>query len=438
MSSICARSSGCSLVNEQYGWVAAGNLSSHLKEQRYLETFTYDSLNRLSSGTLLMRDGVTVNQTTLAMGYDALGNICSRNGTGYGYGASAGCTTSGMASAPMVTAATMTRTPLAQQVLGRGDATRDRQRDRDPRAGGDAWTSGSTTATPLRAPARLQLPAAWREHFAHHAPERNRSHDRDRDRASFMDNDDWGLAHGFVGGSGTFLRRGSAGGETASGSSFATTSATGSAATSAFATLMTTGPSGPHAVSQTGSGGNLTGYTYDHRGNQVHRDAPGTASDRSIAYSLDDKAHQIQMGNGQRGRFWYGPDGQRYKREEAGKVTYYVGGVEAIFQGGLTTFKRYLGGIALQTVTGGIVQTTQYLFHDPLGSLVRIANSDGSLAERPDYMAFGGRRNPSDPHAPGSASPKTPRGYTGHEFVDGTGVIHMNGRIYDSELGRFL
>src|SRR5690606_18872144 len=32
----------------------------------------------------------------------------------------------------------------------------------------------------------------------------------------------------------------------------------------------------------------------------------------------------------------------------------------------------------------------------------------------------------------------TPRGYTGHETIDGTGVIHMNGRIYDSDLGRFL
>jgi len=69
---------------------------------------------------------------------------------------------------------------------------------------------------------------------------------------------------------------------------------------------------------------------------------------------------------------------------------------------------------------------------------VRIANADGSLAERLDYMAFGGRRSPSDPHAAGTASANTPRGYTGHEYVDGTGVIHMNGRIYDSELGRFL
>src|SRR5690606_9505952 len=30
------------------------------------------------------------------------------------------------------------------------------------------------------------------------------------------------------------------------------------------------------------------------------------------------------------------------------------------------------------------------------------------------------------------------RGYTGHEQLDDSGLIHMNGRIYDPELGRFL
>ena len=30
------------------------------------------------------------------------------------------------------------------------------------------------------------------------------------------------------------------------------------------------------------------------------------------------------------------------------------------------------------------------------------------------------------------------RGYTGHEQFDDSGLIHMNGRIYDPELGRFL
>ncbi len=145
----------------------------------------------------------------------------------------------------------------------------------------------------------------------------------------------------------------------------------------ATVSLMSAGPGGPHAVNQTVSGGNATTYAYDHRGNQAVRDAPGTANDRTIAYSLDDKAHEITMGSGQRVRFWYGPDGQRYKREEAGKVTYYVGGVEVIVQGGITTMKRYVGGIALQTMVGGVIQATKYLFHDQLGSLVRIANARG-------------------------------------------------------------
>ncbi len=32
----------------------------------------------------------------------------------------------------------------------------------------------------------------------------------------------------------------------------------------------------------------------------------------------------------------------------------------------------------------------------------------------------------------------TNRGFTGHEQIDSVGLIHMNGRVYDAELGRFL
>ncbi len=32
----------------------------------------------------------------------------------------------------------------------------------------------------------------------------------------------------------------------------------------------------------------------------------------------------------------------------------------------------------------------------------------------------------------------TSRGYTGHEMIDSVGLVHMNGRVYDAELGRFL
>jgi RHS repeat-associated protein len=32
----------------------------------------------------------------------------------------------------------------------------------------------------------------------------------------------------------------------------------------------------------------------------------------------------------------------------------------------------------------------------------------------------------------------TTRGFTGHEAIDQVGLVHMNGRVYDPELGRFL
>ncbi|MFS1525033.1 RHS repeat-associated core domain-containing protein [Microbulbifer sp. 2304DJ12-6] len=36
------------------------------------------------------------------------------------------------------------------------------------------------------------------------------------------------------------------------------------------------------------------------------------------------------------------------------------------------------------------------------------------------------------------ASSITNKGFTGHEQLDGVGLIHMNGRVYDAEIGRFL
>jgi hypothetical protein len=91
---------------------------------------------------------------------------------------------------------------------------------------------------------------------------------------------------------------------------------------------------------------------------------------RRIDYTFDDKAYEIAMGSGQRVRFWYGPDGQRYKRQEGGRTTLYLGRVEAVIQNGVTTFKRYLGGIAIQAVANGAATGIRYLFHDHLRSLL--------------------------------------------------------------------
>lgn len=102
---ICAGDANCSLMQEGYVWDAAGNLSSHQKEGRYVETFTYDSLNRVTEGRLTMANGVYVNQLLLANAYDQLGNICSKDGLGYAYPGGDGC----VGALPMAQASIPTR-----------------------------------------------------------------------------------------------------------------------------------------------------------------------------------------------------------------------------------------------------------------------------------------------------------------------------------------
>ncbi|MGH8078335.1 MAG: hypothetical protein ACREPE_13550, partial [Lysobacter sp.] len=99
------------------------------------------------------------------------------------------------------------------------------------------------------------------------------------------------------------------------------------------------------------------------------------------------------MGTGQRTRFWYGSDGQRYKREDSsGRTTIYLGNVEIIRDGGGTTIKRTLAGVVQQTIVGEAI-TSHYLFHDHLGSLVRITDAAGTVVKGMDYAAFGERRD---------------------------------------------
>lgn len=203
-----------------------------------------------------------------------------------------------------------------------------------------------------------------------------------------------------------------------------------------------TGTVGPHQLSQV-HGGTSSGYFYyDAAGNQTLYDRSGTASDRTISYNAASQAIEVRVGDvaapSLRVRFWYGPDGQRYKQQDqSGKVTLYVGGVEVVKQGTATTFRRYVAGVQLQTVSGSTV-STKYLFHDQLGSIARIANPDGTAAEGGDYSEFGERRSYTDPTASGGAMAATPRGYTGHEMLDGVGLVHMNARLYDPIVGRFV
>ena len=85
----------------------------------------------------------------------------------------------------------------------------------------------------------------------------------------------------------------------------------------------------------------------------------------------------------------------------------------------------------------------RYLHRDHLGSVDTITDAAGAVVERLSYGAFGKRRTAAganawtDP-ALAIAAVNTPRGFTGHEHLDDFQLVHMNGRVYDPSLGRFM
>ena len=88
-------------------------------------------------------------------------------------------------------------------------------------------------------------------------------------------------------------------------------------------------------------------------------------------------------------------------------------------------------------------ETLRYLHTDHLGSVDTITDDAGAVVERLSYDAWGKRRTASgtdvweDPALP-IAAEETRRGFTDHEHLDDFALVHMNARVYDPKLGRFL
>jgi len=106
-------------------------------------------------------------------------------------------------------------------------------------------------------------------------------------------------------------------------------------------------------------------------------------------------------------------------------------------------------------VPGMGAEKTLVYHYDHLGSITAITDfgsvaasyslASGNKSGRYSEDAWGQRRDPLDwsgaPTATtddGGFDSLTPRGFTGHEMLDDLGLVHMNGRIYDPLLGRFL
>ncbi len=204
---------------------------------------------------------------------------------------------------------------------------------------------------------------------------------------------------------------------------------------------------GHNAVTQ--AGGNS--YCYDRNGNML------SGAGRSIVWSAFGKPTAFYKGTTEV-HFSYGPDRSRIQRidDKDGSITKttYVGSYERVEKpSGIVDERHYIGGIVVvNQVTNGEVTTTEenYLLKDNLGSVIATVNQTQLQAspstytgERSSFDSWGLRRN-ADWSSMTLASlyefksDVTDRGFTGHEQIDEIGLIHMNGRVYDPVLGRFI
>lgn len=201
---------------------------------------------------------------------------------------------------------------------------------------------------------------------------------------------------------------------------------------------------GPHAVSRVGG----IDYSYDANGNNT-----GSDDGRSIDYTVFNKVERVAR-NGHVSEFKYGPDRSRYQRIDSNAsgttTTTYVGNIEVIERpDGTLEKKRYIGGVVVQTIFHGNNTTEDYredlyIFKDHLGSIDVIADNRGNVVQEMSFDAWGKRRNAAnwqglnDTQLAAFDSDVTNHGFTGHEMLDEVGIVHMGGRIYDADLGRFL
>jgi RHS repeat-associated protein len=153
-------------------------------------------------------------------------------------------------------------------------------------------------------------------------------------------------------------------------------------------------------------------------------------------------------------QLWYGPDRQRWKQiytvTGTTETTYYVGGlIDLVFSGGTTNYRHYIYAgnepIAVYSRTAASVNTMSYMLEDHQGGVSNIASKAGASDINESLSAFGLRRNPVTwSGAPAAADLNTiaslsRQGYTFQTWLgQSMGLNHMNGRVEDAILRRFL
>ncbi len=205
------------------------------------------------------------------------------------------------------------------------------------------------------------------------------------------------------------------------------------------------GGAGVHAVTAI-RGAKPNDFRYDALGRRIQSDG------QSLGYTPAGRVARITTTNNQT-TFTYSPDDKRIEQK------IWTKGSNGQFST-LSEHKRYVDDIYEEVTTGKLISTvhylragksvfavhkientkstsTSYLHKDHQGSIQAISSSKGVLLERLNFDAWGLKRNTDWSPASEPLYSSVDRSYTGHEYLDESSLIHMNGRVYDPVVGRF-
>ncbi len=202
----------------------------------------------------------------------------------------------------------------------------------------------------------------------------------------------------------------------------------------------------PHAVSSiTGTVNGIAnpGFTYDANGNMT------SGLGRTVTWTSYNMTATVARGSNTLS-FTYDSEHGRIKQYVSGtqKTTLYINAAvrsEKLLNasGGLIRWNNYIYAagamVAVFYDNASTADQIRYFHKDHLGSIAVITDESGAVVERLSYDAWGKRRfvtGADDPNE--TVGSLTDRGYTGHEHLQEVGLVHMNGRIYDPLLGRFM
>lgn len=185
-------------------------------------------------------------------------------------------------------------------------------------------------------------------------------------------------------------------------------------------------------------------FEYNKNGDQV-KETNGTP--RNILYTSFSKPLAIINGKAQV-NFLYDANRESFERVDdlssIGKTvtTYYLGNYEhVVIDDGkdiTTQHKYYLSPNTIYTKSIYKGQTTISIsetLKDNLGSVTDLTDENANILQHFAYTPFG-EQIQTKGDTP--IYPRTHHGYTNHEEIEPSNLIHMNGRLYDPVIGRFL